>query len=285
MVRCGDELEPLDGCPVDELNGFAGDLLLLPAEPDELNAGGRWLLDADELLVERPDALATGRLVFDAAGRLAFFEAAERAAGRELTLLLDFDPREVFDEADLSFFVEALREAVRFFDGDFARLVAAVDRPLLDLREADAERDFEAELRDATRDFGATRDFVLRPLLAPRLLDFFAAPREEAARPAEAFFELEPARARLDAPADFLDELPERPEDLEEPRFDAITTPFDVSALSERIDRSSTDSLQTEVLRSMQSSLQDSGLFENDYASNSSPRPSGSAVFEFLPPS
>lgn len=249
MVRCEDELEPLDGCPVDELNGFDGDLLLLLAEPDELNAGGRGLLDADELLVERPaegaeepaderpDALATGRLVFDAAGLLAFLDAAGRAAGRELTLLLDFDPREVFDEADLSFLVEALREVVRFFDGDFARLLAAVDRPLLDLREADAERDFEAELRDATRDFGATLDFVLRPLLAPRLLDFFAAPREEAARPAEAFFELEPARPRLDAPADFLDELPERPEDLEEPRFDAITTPFDVSALSERIDR------------------------------------------------
>lgn len=251
MVRCEDELEPLDGGPVEELDGLAGDLLLLllPVDPDELNAAGRWVLDADELLAERPaedaeepaderpDALGIGRLVFDAAGRLAFFDAAGRAAGREITLLLDFDPREVFDEADLSFLVEALREVVRFFDGDFARLLAAVDRPLLDLREADAERDFEAELRDATRDFGATLDFVLRPLLAPRLLDFFAAPREEAARPAEAFFELEPARPRLDAPADFLDELPERPEDLEEPRFDAITTPFDVSALSERIDR------------------------------------------------
>lgn len=234
-VRWEDELEPPDGCPLGELDGRA-DEVLLPVAPGEPEVAGRWLLDpADGLLAGRPAeegmAPAKERPVVLDVGRLAF-DAAGRDAGRALIELLALVPREAFEE--LRFFAEALREPAPRFAGDFARLLAAVDRFLLVLREVDAARDFEAELRDATLDFDE-----LRPALAPRLLDFFAALREEPDRPAEAFFELEPARPRLDAPpADPLDELPERPEDLEEPRLlDAITTPFDVSALSERIDR------------------------------------------------
>lgn len=197
--------------------------------PDEPENPGRWPLDAD-------DGLAAGRAADDelvpaeeladgfGAGRLAF-----ETAGRALAEPFDLALREAFEDTVLRFFVDALRETAPRLAGDFARPLAA-DRFFAALRDVEAERDFDAELRAATFGFDE-----LRRALAPRLVDFFAERRAEPDRPAEAFFDFEAARPRL---AFALDELPERPEDLEEPRFlDTITTPFDVSALWERIDR------------------------------------------------